>query len=274
MKNKGTLYLIPTPIGNIKDVTLRELDVIQELDYIACEDTRNTLKFLNLVNLKKPLISCHKFNEAATSIKIINDLLDGKNIGYASDAGLPCISDPGSILVEECIKNEINIVPLPGCNAALTALIASGLDTKNFYFYGFLDAQISKKELSLEGLKKIPATLIFYEAPHRIEDTLTSMFKILGNRKVVIARELTKMYEEFIRFELKDYKEYLPNIRGELVVLVEGNKLENDQISDEEILNKINELIENGLTKKDAILATSILLNINKNYIKKKLFLS
>lgn len=194
-KNKGNLYLIPTPIGNINDITTRSLETLKSIDLIACEDTRNTSKLLSFYNIKIPSVSCHKFNEKEASSKLIKEILDGKNVGYVSDAGLPCISDPGAILVKECIKNDINIIPLPGANAALTALIASGLDTKHFYFYGFLDSQISKKEAELAGLLQIKDTLIFFEAPHRLDETLSSILKILGNRKIVIARELTKIYE-------------------------------------------------------------------------------
>ena len=269
MKNKGNLYLIPTPLGNIKDVTLREIEVLNTLDYLACEDTRNTLKLLNLLNIKKSLISLHEHNEISGSKKIIEDLLNGKNVGYASDAGLPCISDPGFKLVQECIKNNINIIPLPGPSASLTALIASGLDTSNFYFIGFLDPQISKKEATLKGFFKIRATLIFYESPHRIKETLASMQKIFGNRKVVIVRELTKVHEEFLRFNLDDYEKYLNNLIGEMVILVEGYQNNSNEFSDQEIINTVNELIKEGINKKDAIKASSVILKINKNYIKK-----
>ena len=269
MKNKGNLYLIPTPLGNIKDVTLREIEVLNTLDYLACEDTRNTLKLLNLLNIKKSLISLHEHNEISGSKKIIEDLLNGKNVGYASDAGLPCISDPGLKLVQECIKNNINVIPLPGPSASLTALIASGLDTSNFYFIGFLDPQISKKEATLKGFLKIRATLIFYESPHRIKETLASMQKIFGNRKVVIARELTKVHEEFLRFNLDDYEKYLNNLIGEMVILVEGYQNNSNEFSDQEIINTVNELIKEGINKKDAIKASSVILKINKNYIKK-----
>lgn len=269
MKNKGTLFLIPTPLGNIKDVTFREIEILNNLDYLACEDTRNALKLLSLLNIKKSLISLHEHNEVIATKKVIEDLLDGKNVGYASDAGLPCISDPGQKLVYECIKNEIVVVPLPGPSASLTALIASGLDTSNFYFIGFLDSQISKKEATLKGFFKIPGTLIFYESPHRIKETLASMFKILGNRKIVIARELTKIHEEFLRFNLNDYQNYLSNLIGEMVILVEGYRNDSNNINDQEIINIVNDLIKEGINKKDAIKASSIILKINKNYIKK-----
>lgn len=269
LKNSGVLYLVPTPIGNLEDVTLRSKNILNEVNYIACEDTRNAQKFLNLINIKKATFSCHEHNELAASEKIIQDLLNGQNIAYASDAGLPCISDPGFKLVSECIKNNIKVVPLPGANAALTALIASGLETDHFYFYGFLNSQNSKKEAELEGLKKIPSTFILYEAPHRIEDTLKIMYKILGNRHICIARELTKLYEEFIRIELKDYEQILSNLKGEIVIVCEGNKEDETSISNQEIINKVEQLIKANINKKDAIVAASILLNINKNYIKK-----
>lgn len=267
--NKGTLYLVPTPIGNLKDITKRSKEVFNLVDYVACEDTRNTSKLLNLLGIKKFTYSCHEHIENKASEKIIADLLEGKNVAYCSDAGLPCISDPGTLLVKHAIENNISVVPLPGSNAALTALIASGLDTSNFYFYGFLDSKISKKEAELEGLLNISSTIIFYESPHRILETLESLLKILGNRKVCVARELTKIHEEFLRFELKDYLTYKDRFIGEMVIIVEGNKEKEDKLTDEEINKKVDELIAQGLSLKDSITAVSIFYKINKNYIKK-----
>lgn len=202
--NKGTLYLVPTPIGNIEDISERAKKVLSSVDYIACEDTRVTSKLLSLLNIKNKTFSCHEHNEIIASKKIIEDLKMGLNIAYSSDAGSPCISDPGEILVKKAIENNIKIVPLPGPNAGLTALIASGLDIAHFYFYGFLDSKISKKEAEIAGFLKINVPIIIYESPHRVSETLKSLFKILGNRKIIIARELTKFYEEFIYTTLEE----------------------------------------------------------------------
>lgn len=268
--NVGTLYLVPTPIGNLKDVTSRTLETYNLVDYIACEDTRNTSKLLHLLGVDKPTFSCHEHNELTASNKIISDLLDGKNIAYSSDAGMPCISDPGYLLLNKCIENNINIVPLPGANAALTALIASGLETKHFMFYGFLDPKISQKEKELEGLINFPYTIIFYESPHKIYDTLKSLYKVFGNRKITICRELTKLHEEFIRTDLLEASKIENNLIGEMVLVVEGNNKEkSSSIDDESILELYNKLINNGLSNKDAVIALSTLFDIKKNTLKK-----
>ena len=268
-QTKGKLYLIPTPIGNLSDVSTRQKEAFELVDYVACEDTRNTKKLLQLLGIQKPFFSCHEHNEQTASETIINDLLAGKNVGYSSDAGLPCISDPGMLLVMKAAQNDITVVPLPGANAALTCLMASGLDTTHFYFYGFLDSRISKKETELEGLKDIRDTIIFYESPHRIDETLSSLYKVLGDRRITIGRELTKVHEEFIRTNLKDLIENPIEFRGEMVLCVEGNTKDEDHIDLAEVDKKIDELIDLGLTKKDAIIAISHLLNISKNELKK-----
>lgn len=268
--NIGTLYLVPTPIGNLKDVTSRTLEIYNLVDYIACEDTRNTSKLLHLLGIDKPTFSCHEHNELTASNKIISDLLDGKNIAYSSDAGMPCISDPGYLLLNKCIENNINIIPLPGANAALTALIASGLETKHFLFYGFLDPKISQKERELEDLINFPYTIIFYESPHKIYDTLKSLYKIFGNRKITICRELTKLHEEFIRTNLLEASKIEDNLIGEMVLIVEGNNKEkSSSIDDESISELYNKLINNGLSNKDAVIALSALFDIKKNALKK-----
>lgn len=268
--NIGTLYLVPTPIGNLKDVTSRTLEIYNLVDYIACEDTRNTSKLLHLLGIDKPTFSCHEHNELTASNKIISDLLDGKNIAYSSDAGMPCISDPGYLLLNKCIENNINIIPLPGANAALTALIASGLETKHFLFYGFLDPKISQKERELEDLINFPYTIIFYESPHKIYDTLKSLYKIFGNRKITICRELTKLHEEFIRTNLLEASKIENNLIGEMVLIVEGNNKEkSSSIDDESISELYNKLINNGLSNKDAVIALSALFDIKKNALKK-----
>ena len=192
MENKGILYLVPSPIGNLSDISKRIIDTLNSVDYIFCEDTRNTQKLLNLLNIKKTTISCHEHNEKEMSFKLISYLSEGKNIAYMSDAGYPAISDPGEILVKEVSKNNFKIIPLSGPTASLTALIASSLPTSHFLFYGFLSSKHSERIKEINELKSFPYTIIFYEAPHRINETLDDLYNTLGDRKITIARELSK----------------------------------------------------------------------------------
>ena len=261
----GKLYLIPTPIGNLKEVSPRFYEAIEDCSYLACEDTRNTLKLLNILNISKKCISCHEHNEKSSSINIINDILDGKTIGYLSDAGYPCISDPGYILVKEAIDKGITIVPVSGPNAMLNALVGSGLNTDHFFFYGFLSAKSSQRKKELFSLKTIPFTIIFYESPHRIKEALKDIYDVFGDRKVSIARELTKLHEEFIRDSLKNIIEQNQTLIGELVIVIEGAQNTKEEINKDSIINLYNKFLENGFSKKDSILATSLSLNIRKN---------
>ncbi len=266
---KGTLFLIPTPIGNLQEVSPRIRETIFNCDYIACEDTRNTLKLLNLLNIKKKCVSCHEHNEKAESDKIIQDILNGQNVGYMSDAGYPCISDPGSILAIEAIKNDITVTPISGPNAFINALVASGLDSSHFLFYGFLKSKSVERIKELESLKELGFTLLFYESPHRINDTLKDLYTVLGNRKITIARELTKLHEEFIRTDLKTINEEHKELIGEMVLVVEGNNSSIEVINEEQIKENLNLLIKNGISGKDAINSVSLLLKVNKNLVKK-----
>ncbi len=268
---KGKLYLIPSPIGNLEDVSPRIKKVISECDLIACEDTRNTSKLLNLLGFSKPTFSCHEHNEKESSIKLIEYISEGKIIGYLSDAGYPGISDPGEILVKECIKNNISVTPLSGPSAFINALVASSLPTEHFMFYGFLDSKSSQRIKELEDLKDFKNTIIFYEAPHRINETLKDIFSIFGNRKITIAREISKIHEEFIHSDLETLVNENKEFKGELVLVVQGNTI-NKEIDEKEVISLFNKLIESGLNKKDAINALSILKNINKNYLKKLFF--
>ena len=261
----GKLYLIPTPIGNLKEVSPRFYEAIEDCSYLACEDTRNTLKLLNILNISKKCISCHEHNEKSSSINIINDILDGKTIGYLSDAGYPCISDPGYILVREAIDKGITIVPISGPNAMLNALVGSGLSTDHFFFYGFLSAKSSQRKKELFSLKTIPFTIIFYESPHRIKETLKDIYDVFGDRKVSIARELTKLHEEFIRDSLKNIIEQNQTLIGELVIVIEGAQNTKEEINKDSIINLYNKFLEKEKKKKDSILATSLSLNIRKN---------
>lgn len=263
------LFLVPSPIGNLKEVSPRVMEVLNSVDYIACEDTRNTSKLLSLLGINKRCVSCHEHNENMESEKIISSLLEGKNIAYLSDAGYPCISDPGSILVKKAIKNNIKVTPLSGPNAFLNALVGSGIDSSHFLFYGFLDSKESKRESELEKLKYLPYTLIFYEAPHRINDTLKSMEKILGNRKVTIARELTKLHEEFIRSDLVSLNKENQSFIGELVIIVDKfNEIEKTDFDD--YIPKLELLLKAGYKLKDATSIISLLFNVNKNKLYKR----
>ena len=252
----GILYLVPSPIGNLKEVSPRTKEILSSVDFVACEDTRNTSKLLNLLNISKQCVSCHEHNEVSSSSKIIEALLNGENVAYLSDAGYPCISDPGYLLVKEAIKNEIQIVPLSGPNALLNGLVGSGIDTSHFLFYGFLNSKKSLREKELTELKNLPFTLIFYEAPHRINETLESMLNVLGNRPVCIARELTKKFEEFIRSDLKTLVEEKREYIGELVLIVDKNL---DVKSDVSYLDQFNKLVKEGYSVKDAINILSII---------------
>ena len=263
------LFLVPSPIGNLKEVSPRVIEVLNSVDYVACEDTRNTSKLLNLLGLNKCCVSCHEHNENMESDKIISSLLEGKNVAYLSDAGYPCISDPGSILVKKAIENNIKVTPLSGPNAFLNALVGSGIDSSHFLFYGFLDSKESKRESELEKLKYLPYTLIFYEAPHRINDTLKSMEKILGNRKIAVARELTKLHEEFIRTDLTSLNRGNSTFIGELVIIVDKyNEVEKTDFDD--YLPKLELLLKAGYKLKDATSIISLLFNVNKNKLYKR----
>lgn len=269
---KGTLYLVATPIGNLEDITIRALNILKEVDLIAAEDTRHTLGLLNHFEISKPLISYYKETEKVKSPILVEKLLNGKNIALVSDAGTPGISDPGEEIVKEAIKNDIKIVPIPGACAFVNALIPSGMNTREFSFIGFLSANKKEKKDKLEELKYETKTLIFYEAPHKLSNTLEAMLEILGDRNIVLARELTKIHEEFIRGKISTIIEQIVDTKGEFVIIVEGNNISK---KDKEILD-LNELTleehykyyENtGISKKEIIKKIAKDRNVNKNEI-------
>ncbi len=220
----GTLYLVPTPIGNLEDITERAVEVLKQADVIAAEDTRHTRILLDHLGIAAHVLSYHEHNKETAGPKLIELLGEGKSVAQVSDAGMPVISDPGADLVRLALEAHIPIVPLPGPNAALTALVASGLDARQFAFIGFLPKITAKQKKLLTDMRRVPVTLIFYEAPHRLKDTLDTLLKYLGNRKAVTARELTKKFETFRRGTLAELREELNenDPRGEYVVLVEG----------------------------------------------------
>lgn len=269
--NRPLLYLVATPIGNIQEVSPRTLEVLSSVDLIACEDTRVTGKLLSLLGLRKELISLREHNEVSESQLVVKKILEGKKVAYMSDAGYPCISDPGAKLVGICLENEINIAPISGPNAALNALVASGLCEDHFYFHGFLNAKESIREEELRELAQKKEPIIFYEAPHRIQKTLESMFAILGDRKACIARELTKKHEEFIRGGLKYLSELDPEtLKGEMVIVVEGNKqVESASIDNNDLITMVKTMVQSGMSTKDAIKKVADLTKVNKNVIYK-----
>lgn len=221
----GCLYLVPTPIGNLQDMTFRAINILKEVDYIAAEDTRQTIKLLNVYQIEKRLVSYHEHNKEKSGQFILEDLKQGKRVALVTDAGMPGISDPGEDLARLAIAAEIAVISLPGANAALTGLIASGLSTDKFTFYGFLERQKKKREAELEELRLMPQTLIFYEAPHRLKETLLSIFRVFGERGAALVRELSKKHEEYIRGDLSELIEWsqVETIRGEFCILVSGN---------------------------------------------------
>lgn len=228
MNERGSLYLVPTPIGNLEDMTFRAINTLKEVDIIAAEDTRVTMKLCRHFKIATRLVSYHEHNKHTQTKRLLKLLEEGKNIALVSDAGTPAISDPGSELVKACIEKGIQVVPLPGANAAITALIASGLYERDFYFYGFLPRQKKERNKELERLTFIQAPIIFYESPHRLTETLRAMLDVFGNRKAVLARELTKRHEEFIRGTLEQLYDwtFAGEIRGEFCLIVEGSQKE------------------------------------------------
>jgi len=269
---KGKLFLVATPIGNLEDITLRAIKILQEVDIIAAEDTRHTLKLLNHLNIKKTLISYYKETEKIKSEILINKLKEGNNIAIVSDAGTPGISDPGEEIVKNCIENNIEIIPIPGACAFINALIASGLDTREFIFVGFLPVNNKNKKEKLEKLKNENKTLIFYEAPHKMKHTLESMLTIFGNRRIVLARELTKIHEEFIRGTIKEIMGNFQEFRGEFVILIEGSEEKNDE---KDFLNNLsleehyNFYLNKNFDKKEIIKQIAKDRKTNKNEIYK-----
>lgn len=233
--NNGTLYLVPTPIGNLSDITQRAIDILANVDIIAAEDTRHTKLLLNHFNIHKRIIAYHEHNKHVAGEYLIEQLRIGKSIAQCSDAGMPVISDPGYDLVKKALTENISIIPLPGANAALTALIASGLDSRQFVFIGFLPKTNTKKKKILKDISNLSMTLIFYEAPHRLKETLDILLSELGNRYAVLARELTKKFETFERNTLSELRKKLDqeSARGEYVILVEGFK--DTEIKKEEV---------------------------------------
>lgn len=273
----GKLYLVPTPIGNLKDITLRALEVLKKVDIIACEDTRQSLKLLNHFQIKKTLISYHKHNENGKSEDIIEMILQGKSVAVISDAGTPGISDPGAILVKRCVENQIEFEVLPGATAITTALVYSGLNTDRFIFIGFLPRENKDKKKVVESVIDRTETIILYEAPHRIRQTLTFLRNQLGNRNISVCRELTKLHETIIRGTLDEVIELYneENPRGEYVLVVDGKNEEEILMEnrarwqDISIEEHIKSYMESGIEKKDAIKMVAKERGIHKSEVYK-----
>lgn len=272
-ENSSCLYLVATPIGNLEDMTVRALRILKEVDVIAAEDTRNTKKLCNYFEIETPLFSYHEHNLEYGGEKILGYLRDGKTVALVSDAGLPCISDPGADIVVKAIAEDFAVVPLPGANAALTALIASGLAPQPFYFYGFLNRNKKERRQQLEKLKNREETILFYEAPHRLKETLKDMELVLGNRKLVLARELTKKFEEFLRGTIEEAIVWTNEneIRGEFCVVLEGNAEPEEEDTNSNywmemtLEDHVDYIIEEKqLNSKDAIKEVSKLRNLPK----------
>lgn len=267
----ANLFVCPTPIGNLEDISLRTLKVLEKVDLIAAEDTRHTRKLLNHYNIKNSLTSYHEHNEREKGEKLIEKLKEGKNIALVSDAGMPGISDPGEKLIRLAIEADIKVVVLPGPTAAITALVASGLATDKFAFEGFLSSRKGDRRKELEKIKNEKRTLIFYESPYRLLDSLKDMLDILGDRQVAIARELTKLYEEFFRGQLSQAikKFQADQIRGEFVIVVEGtSKEEKDIVID--IEKKLKKYLDKGYTKKDSIRLVAEKYGLPRNQVYKE----
>ena len=269
--NYGILYVVATPIGNLEDITLRAVKILKEVDLIAAEDTRHTLKLLNHFEISKPLISYYRHNEDTKSDVLLEKLKSGKNIALVSDAGTPGICDPGAEIIGKCIEENINVIPIPGACAMINSLICSGIDTKEFSFLGFLPLNKKLRRNKLDEIKKINKTVIIYEAPHKLDTTLKDLQQILDNdRKIVIAREITKIHEEFIRGKnIDDLIEKSKDIKGEIVILIEGNKNieQNNNLLEMSLEDHYNYYEEQGLEKKEIVKRIAKDRKVNKNEI-------
>lgn len=275
LDSRGKIYIVGTPIGNLNDITIRALNTLKEVDIILAEDTRQTLKLLNHFEISKTLISYHRHNED-DKIQTVKKILDeGKNLALVSDAGMPIISDPGSNLIKYLIENSYEIAVIPGVTALITGIVKSGMDSTRFSFEGFLSVNKKQRKERLEELKKEIRTMIFYEAPHKILYTLKDMYEVFGNRKICIARELTKIHEEYIYTTFKEaIKQIEENgIKGEIVLVVEGidkttlQEEKNKEIIEKDTKELVLEKMKEGITKKDAIKQVAKLKSVSRNEV-------
>ena len=265
---KGKLYICPTPIGNLEDITLRTLRILKEVDLIAAEDTRHTIKLLNHYEIKKPLTSYHEHNIKEKGIELIDRLNKGENIALVSDAGMPGISDPGQDLIGLAVEEDIQIVILPGPTASIAALVVSGLNTDKFVFEGFLSSKKKERIDQLNAIKDEKRTMIIYESPHRLLDSLDNMLTTLGNRRIAIVRELTKIYEEIFRGTIEEGIDKFSSekIRGEFVLIIEGNQEEHVEIHIN-IEEELRKFINQGLSKKESVKRVAEEFKLPKNQV-------
>lgn len=272
---RGILYIVATPIGNLEDITLRAIRILKEVDIIAAEDTRHTLKLLNHLEISKPMISYHRHNEEIKTDELINKLLEGKNIALVSDAGTPVISDPGEEIVKVALQNDIKVIPIPGPCALITALTSSGIDAKEFAFLGFLPLNKKNRKEKLSQIEKQEITSILYEAPHKLKQTLEELKDITKERKIVLAKELTKIHEEYVSGTAEQLLELVKEPKGEYVIIIEKN--EKTQFEEQqEMINRLTlqehyEYYEQkGLNKKEIIKQIAKDRNVSKNEIYQK----
>lgn len=263
-----SLYLVPTPIGNMEDITVRSLNVLKTVDLILCEDTRESSKLLKYYDITKKLISCHEYNEDSIKNTVVKLLKDGNNIALITDQGSPIISDPGFIVAKEVINSGYNVISLPGATAFVPALCSSGLNPSPFLFYGFLNAKSSKQKKELEKLKNYDFSIIFYEAPHRIKNTLTNMLEVLGDRKICIGREISKMFEEYHRDNISNLIDICDSFKGEMVIICEGNYDVVDY-NDLSIIDHVN-LYAKDMSVNEAIKLVAKERNIAKSIVYKE----
>lgn len=263
-EKRGILYLVPTPIGNLEDITFRALKVLRTVDYVACEDTRQTLKLLNHYQIKQKLVSYHEHNKREKGEKLLADLKQGKRIALVSDAGMPAISDPGQELVREAIEAQIPVISLPGANAALTGLVASGLATRHFLFYGFLPRKANERRKELLRLASFPYTLLFYVAPHHLVDTLEDMAEIFGPRKGVLVKEISKRHEQYVRGDLNELLAWVreEEVRGEYMLVIQGNGEDQAALDDAwwqslSLVQHVEHYLGQGLKPNEAIRRTA-----------------
>ena len=263
------LYLVATPIGNLEDITLRALRILEQADLIACEDTRQTQKLLNHFGIRSRTVSYHEHNEVGRTRELLAELKQGARIALVSDAGMPGISDPGSVVIREAVQQGIPVVPVPGPSALITALVASGLETASFRFFGFLPAKSGQRRSFLEELKIAPETLVFYEAPHRVVETLEDIVAVIGPaRRVVIARELSKIHEEFLRGTSKEVLEQLRGreVKGEITLIVAGHTGDAANVEENKSLSeRITELVQQGIDEKAALKTAAKEFGISKS---------
>lgn len=263
-----TLYLVPTPIGNLNEMSPRAVDVLKTVDIIACEDTRTSGQLLKHFEIHSRLIAYHNFNEEASANGILDLLSEGKNVALISDAGYPLINDPGQRIVALASSAGYNVVPVSGPSAFLNAVVASGLVVQPFLFIGFLPQQHTDRVKKLTEYKAYPMTMVFYEAPHRIEKCLQDCMDVFGDREMVLARELTKMHEEFLRGKISEILEVIEELKGEMVIVIDGNHEDlSKDVDMSAIMDMVQESINAGLSTKDAIKDTAARTGIAKNKI-------